>query len=123
MRVSTQVILGMVLAGVLILGAQRAMRHAAQEVRSSTDTLRGQIWSEMATRTACTDVAHLAVRRATVVALTFTRIEYEEGTWSARGVVQLADAPGGLTHAAFTCELTDRTDQFVVEDPDLTVGP
>lgn len=75
-------------------------------------------------RIACTDVAKQAIRRATVVNLDFTSpIEHVGKTWSVRGRVQLKDAPGGLPHTPFLCQLSDTADQFTTEGPDLVMGP
>ena len=75
-------------------------------------------------RIACTDVARQAIRRATVINLDYTSpVEQVEKTWSVRGMVQLKDAPGGLSHTPFLCQLSDTADQFTIEGPDLVMGP
>jgi len=81
-------------------------------------------WTPVQARANCTELATLAIRRATVTQLIFTRpFRHFAGVWTLTGVVRLSRAPGGLRRAPFTCTFTATQDSFVVTPVQLTMGP
>ncbi|MBB5233215.1 hypothetical protein [Deinococcus budaensis] len=80
-------------------------------------------WTPREARGACAALANLAVRRASIARIVYTRpATFRQGTWTLRGVLRLTQAPGGLNRAPFTCVFTQASDLFEVKPVSLTLG-
>lgn len=80
-------------------------------------------WTPREARGACAALANLAVRRASIARVVYTRpATFRQGKWTLRGVLRLTQAPGGLNRAPFTCVFTRNSDLFEVQPVSLTLG-
>jgi len=91
---------------------------------SQTYAERQDHWTPAQARANCTALAFLAVRRATIVRLVFTRpARHLARVWTLTGVAHLSGAPDGLRQAPFICTCTAAEDAFRITPAQLTMGP